>query len=71
MSENCKWRIRKDFADGKTMNLALLYGYRGVKGKIEIVPEEAEVVRRLPQRNGYTDNCGDAPTGARSHADGR
>lgn len=47
VSENCKWRIRKDFADGKTMNLALLYGYRSVKGKIEIVPEEAEVVRRV------------------------
>ena len=46
VSENCKWRIRKDFAEGKTMNLALLYGYRSVNGKIEIVPEEAEVVRR-------------------------
>ena len=46
VSENCKWRIRKDFAEGKTMNLALLYGYRSVDGKIEIVPEEAEVVRR-------------------------
>ena len=46
VSENCKWRIRKDFAEGKTMNLALLYGYRSVGGKIEIVPEEAEVVRR-------------------------
>lgn len=45
VSENCKWRIRKDFAEGKTMNLALLYGYRSVNGKIEIVPEEAEVVR--------------------------
>ena len=47
VSENCKWRIRKDFAEGKTMNLALLYGYRSVDGKIEIVPEEAEVVRRV------------------------
>ena len=46
VSENCKWRIRKDFAEGKTMNLALLYGYRSVDGTIEIVPEEAEVVRR-------------------------
>ena len=46
VSENCKWRIRKDFAEGKTMNLAMLYGYRSVDGKIEIVPEEAEVVRR-------------------------
>ncbi len=47
VSENCKWRIRKDFAEGKTMNLVLLYGYRSVNGKIEIVPEEAEVVRRV------------------------
>ena len=29
------------------MNLALLYGYRSVDGKIEIVPEEAEVVQQV------------------------
>ena len=28
VSDNCKWRIRKDFSEGKPMNLPLLYGYR-------------------------------------------
>lgn len=47
VSENCKWRVRKDFSEGKTMNLMLLYGYRSQKGKIVIDPEEAAVVRRI------------------------
>ena len=46
-SENCKWRIRKDFSEGKPVNLTFIYGYRVHKGKIEINPEQAEVVRRI------------------------
>ena len=34
VSENCKWRVRKDFSEGRPMNLVLLYGYRSVKGRI-------------------------------------
>ncbi|MBZ9633331.1 recombinase family protein [Clostridium sp. FP1] len=44
VSENCKWRIRKDFADGKLVNLRFMYGYRIEKGKIEINKSEAEIV---------------------------
>ena len=47
VSDNCKWRIRKDFSEGKPMNLMLLYGYRGENGKIEIDPEEAAIVKRV------------------------
>lgn len=47
VSDNCKWRIRKDFAEGKPMNLMLLYGYTGNQGRIEIVAEEATIVRRI------------------------
>ena len=47
VSDNCKWRIRKDFAEGKPMNLMLLYGYTSNQGRIEIVPEEAAIVRRI------------------------
>ena len=47
VSENCKWRVRKDFSEGKPMNLMLLYGYRSEKGRIVIDPEEAAVVRRI------------------------
>jgi len=34
VSENCKWRIRKDFSDGKLVNLRFMYGYRIEKDKI-------------------------------------
>ena len=45
VSDNCKWRIRKDFSEGKPMNLPLLYGYRREKGRIVIDVREAEIVR--------------------------
>ena len=47
VSENCKWRVRKDFSEGRPMNLMLLYGYRSEKGRIVVDPEEAAVVRRI------------------------
>ncbi|MBU3100652.1 MULTISPECIES: recombinase family protein [Clostridium] len=47
VSENCKWRIRKDFAEGKLVNLRFIYGYRIEKGKIEIERSEAEIVRMI------------------------
>lgn len=45
VSDNCKWRIRKEFSEGKPMNLPLLYGYRREKGRIVIDEREAEIVR--------------------------
>lgn len=47
VSENCKWRIRKGFADGELINLRFIYGYRIGKGKIEIEESEAEIVRMI------------------------
>ena len=47
VSENCKWRIRKRFEVGEIVNLRFMFGYRIVKGKFEINPEEAEVVRSV------------------------
>lgn len=46
VSENQKWRIRKNFQEGKPWNGAML-GYRIVDGHYEIVPDEAEIVRRI------------------------
>ena len=43
-SENQKWRIKKNFEEGKPWSSTLL-GYRNVNGRYEIVPEEAETVR--------------------------
>ncbi|MDR0883425.1 MAG: recombinase family protein [Oscillospiraceae bacterium] len=45
-SENVKWRIRKDFAEGKPSTGKML-GYRLKDGVLTIVPEEAEVVRQI------------------------
>ena len=45
-SENQKWRIRKGFEQGKASTCQML-GYRLVDGEIEVVPEEAETVRRI------------------------
>lgn len=45
-SENQKWRIKKNFEAGIPWNSKLL-GYRLKDGKYEIVPEEAETVKRI------------------------
>ena len=46
VSENQKWRVKKNFEAGIPWNATLL-GYRLVNGKYEIVPEEAETVKRI------------------------
>ncbi len=46
-SENCKWRIRKQFEKGELANLRFMFGYQVVKGKVEIKSEEAVVVRMI------------------------
>ena len=45
-SENQKWRIRHNFEEGLPWNGALL-GYRLKDGRFGIIPEEAELVRRI------------------------
>ena len=46
VSENMKWRIKKNFEDGKPWS-GLVLGYRCENGQYVVVPEEAEVVRRI------------------------
>lgn len=45
-SENQKWRILRNFEEGKPWNCSVL-GYRVKDGVFEIVPEEAETVRLI------------------------
>ena len=45
-SENQKWRIKRNFEEGMPWNGAML-GYRLKNGRYEIVPGEAELVRRI------------------------
>ena len=45
-SENQKWRIRKNFKEGRPWNGVML-GYRQKDGRYVVVPEEAAIVRRI------------------------
>jgi hypothetical protein len=47
VSENCKWRIRKRFAEGELVNLRFLYGYDISKNEISVNEKEAEVVKKI------------------------
>ena len=46
VSENCKWRVRKKFEQGIPTGFGM-YGYTVKNGSFTIVPDEAEVVRRI------------------------
>lgn len=45
-SENQKWRIQKMFEEGRP-NTGNMLGYRLIDGTLQIVPEEAEIVRMI------------------------
>ena len=47
VSENCKWRIRKNFKEGKPANNIRIYGYEYKAGKLTVIPQEAAVVRMI------------------------
>ncbi|PYG85717.1 DNA invertase Pin-like site-specific DNA recombinase [Ruminiclostridium sufflavum DSM 19573] len=47
VSENCKWRIRKRFAQGELVSLRFMFGYRIEKGEVEVDPETADIVRMI------------------------
>lgn len=46
-SENTLWRVRKNFKEGKPYGGSSMLGYKLEKGRFTVVPEEAEVVRRI------------------------
>ena len=46
VSENQKWRVRRNFENGLPWNCTVL-GYRYRNGRFEVVPEEAETVKRI------------------------
>ena len=55
VSENMKWRIKKNFEDGKPWS-GFVLGYRCENGQYVVVSEEAEVVRRIYRE--YLDGLG-------------
>ena len=46
-SENQKWKIRKDYNEGKPSNYMSIYGYDYNAGKLTVIPEEARVVQMI------------------------
>ncbi|MBN2455169.1 MAG: recombinase family protein [Sedimentisphaerales bacterium] len=46
-SENCKWRIRKRFENGELANLRFMFGYLIDKGKVELDPEQTNIVQMI------------------------
>ncbi len=46
-SENQKWRIRKDFEQGRVGSITMLGYKRNRNGVLEIVTEEAEIIRMI------------------------
>ena len=46
-SENQKWRIRRDFEQGRVSSMRMLGYRRTSEGRLEIIPEEAVIVRRI------------------------
>ncbi|HCC35351.1 MAG TPA: recombinase family protein [Ruminococcaceae bacterium] len=46
VSENVKWRIRKDFKEGRVCGMTML-GYHLVDGILTIIPEEAALVQSV------------------------
>ena len=50
VSENCKWRIRKNYERGNAIPI-LSYGYTVIGGKPEINPDEAAVVRQIFEKH--------------------
>ena len=46
VSENCKWRIRNGFEEGRPTAFRML-GYRLKDGEVTVVPEETETVQRI------------------------
>lgn len=66
-SENQKWRILKNFQEGKPWS-GTIYGYRYVNGKYVIVPEEAALIQQIFQW--YLDGHGYNAIAQRVNAEG-
>ena len=46
VSENCRWRIKKNFENGIPVGV-VMYGYKMKNGTFTIIPEEAEIIRLI------------------------
>lgn len=56
VSENQKWRVKKNFESGKPWNV-LLFGYKYEDEEFKVVPHEAEIVKRIFTQYLSGDGC--------------
>jgi len=56
VSENMKWKIKKDYEKGILWGGKDMYGYKIVNRRLVLIPEQAELVRRVFKM--YLDGCG-------------
>lgn len=47
VSDNMKWRIKREFQKGEVWGLRGMYGYKVVDKKFIVIPEEAEIVKKI------------------------
>ena len=47
ISERVKWGMRRRMENGTVLGCGRIYGYKVIDGKLEIVPEEAEIVKQI------------------------
>lgn len=47
ISERVKWSMRRQMENGVVLGCGRIYGYKVIDGKLEIVPEEAEIVKDI------------------------
>ena len=66
-SDNVRWRVKRDFESGRP-TFFRIYGYRWVNGTLEVVPEEAKIIRRIFSE--YLDGKGTTVIAKRLNADG-
>lgn len=66
-SENKHWQIKKYFSEGRPTYFRV-YGYNWINEHLEVIPEEAEVVRRIYTE--YLDGNGYQSIARRLNADG-
>ena len=67
VSENLKWRLRSKYRHGEPGSTTM-YGYKLVGGVLEVVPEEAEVIRLAARM--YLDGLGGLKIAAHLNAEG-
>ena len=47
MSERIKWSMKRNMENGVVLGCGRIYGYKVIDGKLEVVPEEAEIVKEI------------------------